>query len=603
MIKPFNKPLWIMMLALTVSAGPTRSAPPTEPMAGSTTENAQSSSHDGSHVYENGFCTLCDKYQPATQNGEGIYEIANAGQLFWFAALVNGDNTHAEFDSPDRTVSAVLTADINIPEGMTWTPIGGDSTPYEGTFDGAGHTIDNMKTVVNVDKGNRGLVCYLFSGIIKNLKLGEGCAVTGFYTGGICSNNYGTIQNCTYAGTINSQNSAGGICGINYGTVENCYTTGTVNSQNSAGGICGSNSGTITNCYWLEGTCPTGIGHGNGEATSKTKEQFASGEVTYLLQNGQTTQTWGQTLGTDNLPVLTTDEARKVYAYSIYNGSDAAETGYANSGNAISLEGNAVAVVETAGFTAADGNDNVIVKNSDDTYTCNKFVLTDGADFYSPVTFTAGEATYSRTLPATSTWGTVVLPFESTTTDATLYEATEIVADGSEEGLLGVTATDNNALKANTPALLKANTPGNTVSFSATGATVEATTANSPIEKAIGESGYSLTGTMKAISPLTQDCYFISADKFWSVGSQTTVGMKAFRACISAPAASGVRPSSMRIVVGGLTGIDHVGTPEDEPVDVYTTDGRQLRHGVNPGSALNGLPHGIYIVGGKKVSK
>lgn len=603
MIKPFNKPLWIMMLALTVSTGPTRSAPPTEPMAGSTTENAQSSSHDGSHVYENGFCTLCDKYQPATQNGEGIYEIANAGQLFWFAALVNGDNTHAEFDSPDRTVSAVLTADINIPEGMTWTPIGGDSTPYEGTFDGAGHTIDNMKTVVNVDKGNRGLVCYLFSGIIKNLKLGEGCAVTGFYTGGICSNNYGTIQNCTYAGTIDSQNSAGGICGNNYGTVENCYTTGTVNSQNSAGGICGNNSGTITNCYWLEGTCPTGIGHGNGEATSKTKEQFASGEVTYLLQNGQTTQTWGQTLGTDNLPVLTTDEARKVYAYSIYNGSDAAETGYANSGNAISLEGNAVAVVETAGFTAADGNDNVIVKNSNDTYTCNKFVLTDGADFYSPVTFTAGEATYSRTLPATSIWGTVVLPFESTTTDATLYEATEIVADGSEEGLLGVTATDNNALKANTPALLKANTPGTTVSFSATGATVEATTANSPIEKVIGESGYSLTGTMKAISPLTQDCYFISADKFWSVGSQTTVGMKAFRACISAPAASGVRPSSMRIVVGGLTGIDHVGTPEDEPVDVYTTDGRQLRRGVNPGSALNGLPHGIYIVGGKKVSK
>lgn len=603
MIKPFNKPLWIMMLALTVSAGPTRSATPTEPMAGSTTENAQSSSHDGSHVYENGFCTLCDKYQPATQKGEGIYEIANAGQLFWFAALVNGDNTHAEFDSPDRTVSAVLTADINIPEGMTWTPIGGDSTPYEGTFDGAGHTIDNMKTVVNVDKGSRGLVCYLFSGIIKNLKLGEGCAVTGFYTGGICSNNYGTIQNCTYAGTIDSQNSAGGICGINSGTVENCYTTGTVNSQNSAGGICGSNYGTITNCYWLEGTCPTGIGHGNGEATSKTKEQFASGEVTYLLQNGQTTQTWGQTLGTDNLPVLTTDEARKVYAYSIYNGSDAAETGYANSGNAISLEGNAVAVVETAGFTAADGNDNVIVKNSDDTYTCNKFVLTDGADFYSPVTFTAGEATYSRTLPATSTWGTVVLPFESTTTDATLYEATEIVADGSEESLLGVSETDNNALKTNTPALLKANTPGTTVSFSATSATVEATTANSPIEKAIGESGYSLTGTMKAISPLTQDCYFISADKFWSVGSQKTVGMKAFRACISAPAASGVRPSSMRIVVGGLTGIDHVGTPEDEPVDVYTTDGRQLRRGINPGSALNGLPHGIYIVGGKKVSK
>ena len=655
-----------MMLALTISAGQTRSANPTEPMVGSTTENAKSNSHDGSHEYdENGFCTLCDKYQPATQNGEGIYEIANAGQLFWFAALVNGDNTHAEIDSPDRTASAVLTADINIPEGMTWTSIGNEITSYKGTFDGAGHTIDNMVT----DDNTNGLVYYLFYGIIKNLKLGENCAVTGFYAGGICTQNSGTIQNCTYAGTVHGNNSAGGICGNNNtGTIENCYTTGTVTSETYAGGICGTNdigtiencyttgtvtgekyaggicgknftNGTvencystctvtgssadgiesstggicginndgtniaITNCYWLEGTCSTGIGNGNGEATSKTTEQFASGEVAYLLQNGQTTQAWGQTLGTDSHPVLTTDEASKVYAYSIYNGSDAAETGYANNGASIGLEGNAVAVVETAGFTAADGNDNVIVKNSDDIYTCNKFVLTDGADFYSPVTFTATEATYSRTLPETSTWGTIVLPFEATTTDATLYEATEIVADGGEESLLGVTATDNNTLKANTPALLKATDPGTTVSFSATDATVEATTTTSPIEKAIGESGYSLTGTMKAISALTQGSYFIGADKFWSVGSQTPVGMKAFRACISAPAASGVMPSSMRIVVGGLTGIDHVGTPADTPVDVYTTDGRQLRRGISLSNALNGLPHGIYIVGGKKVSK
>lgn len=666
---------------------------------------------------EDGKCA-CGAARPAL-DGEGRYQLADAFQLRWFAALVNG--TLTDGTTQNAAASAVLTKSIDL-TGENWTPIGTSSKPYTGTFDGQNNTISGMKIESTAEY--QGFVSYLGeNGKIQDLTLDVNCSVTGGkYTGGLCGwNNAGTITACTNSGAVNGSGDLGGICGHNLGTVNNCTNTGAVdngnketvggicgysktaltgctnsgavtgktyvggivgytddgaieNCQNSGsvtgngddvGGICGFSNQSITNCantgaitggnvvggvcglmvsfrvtisncyntgtvtgsgsnvgavYGKNGRGQSGDGQGSitncyyqseettstqEGATPKTAEQFKSGEVACLLQGSQTTQAWGQTLGTDNYPVLTTDGARKVYAYSIYNGSDEAQTGYTNNGAVINLEGNAVAVVKPAGFVPK-GEDvtNFIMMNEDgNTYTCASLVLTDGADFYSPVTFTAGEATYSRTLPATSTWGTVVLPFEATTTDATLYEATEIVADGSEESLLGVTATDNNILKANTPALLKANTPGTTVSFSATGATVEATTANSPIEKAIGKSGYSLTGTMKAISPLTPGCYFISADKFWSVGSQTTVGMKAFRACISAPAASGVRPSSMRIVVGGLTGIDHVGTQEDEPVDVYTTDGRQLRRGVNPGSALNGLPHGTYIVGGKKVSK
>ena len=35
------------------------------------------------HIYNNnGFCVLCDKYQPAVLNDNGFYEIRNAGQLF-----------------------------------------------------------------------------------------------------------------------------------------------------------------------------------------------------------------------------------------------------------------------------------------------------------------------------------------------------------------------------------------------------------------------------------------------------------------------------------------------------------------------------------------
>lgn len=51
-----------------------------------------------------GFCTVemvngtttttCGEYQPAETGNGGHYQITNAGQLYWFAAMVNGDTTH-----------------------------------------------------------------------------------------------------------------------------------------------------------------------------------------------------------------------------------------------------------------------------------------------------------------------------------------------------------------------------------------------------------------------------------------------------------------------------------------------------------------------------
>lgn len=49
--------------------------------------------------------------------------------------------------------------------------------------------------------------------------------------------------------------------------------------------------------------------------------------------------------------------------------------------------------------------------------------------------------------------------------------------------------------------------------------------------------------------------------------------------------------------------VQHVTQTEDAIVDVYNLQGMLLRHGVNRTDATNGLPRGIYIVGGKKVVK
>ena len=609
-----------------------------------------------SHVHQydaDGICTVCDGYQLAGLNGD-VYEISNAGQLFWFAGLVNGDHTHAEFDSQNVAASAVLLNNITIPADMAWTPIGNASTIYTGTFDGQGYTISGMKIESTADY--QGFVGYLGAGTIKNLILGEGCSVTGGKnTGGICGwNNEGTISGCTNKGAVTGGGDSGGICGHNLGPVENCENTGTITSStNTLGGICGysktaitscTNSGTIdggsyhyvggicgytdagavtgcansgavtggsyiggvcgfsdkaitnswncgsvtgstdvggicgrnheengviadnynrgtvrgntnvgsicgnnlntaqeavNNCYWLENTASTGIGSGIvTDVEAKTADQFMSGEVCWLLQNGQDAQAWGQLLGRDDFPVLTTDEAMRVYAAKLYKGSaDKVIELYANTPNFSSPEeANALLVIEDA--ATAPAGTNVVVK-SGDAYTCANLVLTDGTDFYTPVAFTAAQATYSRPLAEGTQWGTVALPFDATSvTGAELFRVAS-----QDDGALYVDETGGMA--DGEPLVFRANAEVAKVVFNGTDVAVRATT-----DAATGSTV--LKGTSQTVSQLDAGSYFIYGDKFYRVASGSQVGMKPFRAYIPAAAGASTRSagaaSQLRIV-------------------------------------------------------
>ena len=129
------------------------------------------------------------------------------------------------------------------------------------------------------------------------------------YVGGVCGDNNisGTISNCYNTGSVTGSDFVGGVCGLNYGIMTNCYNTGSVEGYSNVGGVCGNSWGNVTNCYYLNTCGAAGVG------TSKTADEFASGEVAWLLQNGQTEQVWGQAIGTDDYPVL---GGEKVYQYS-----------------------------------------------------------------------------------------------------------------------------------------------------------------------------------------------------------------------------------------------------------------------------------------------
>ncbi|MGN1130453.1 MAG: fibronectin type III domain-containing protein, partial [Ruminococcus sp.] len=244
--------------------------------------------HIADHVYnDNGFCIYCDQYQPATLNN-GVYEIKNAGQLFWFASLVNNDHTHAEFDSQDKNAKGVLKRNIDL-ENREWSPI----KDFKGSFDGKGFTVSNFK--INNTSDNSGLFGNS-SGTIQNFTLkgdivlsangdkvggvvgsADGGSISNVisyvnisntdgelkHTGGVAGyidNAEVTVDKCMYFGTINIMNSHdcfGGIVGYSNGgaRISNCANHGTVSCSKQdayVGGILGyvnNSNPTVKDCY------------------------------------------------------------------------------------------------------------------------------------------------------------------------------------------------------------------------------------------------------------------------------------------------------------------------------------------------------------------
>ena len=321
---------------------------------------------------EDGFCTEpgCSYYQPAVEVN-GVYQIYNNGQLLWFAAFVNNDAAHAQYETSDPSADAMLMNDLalnhTIDGAATWVPIGNRDISYCGTFDGNGKTISNL--VIN-GESYLGFVGRLGDGgVIQNLTLDATCSVKSSsymnnYLGGICGRQSGgTIQNCANYAEVSGRNYVGGICGGQEGnstikfcynasvdiygtngatggicgfqdgnsTIEFCYNSGKVDSYGDKGAISGwfKAGCTIRNCYWLQGSCSTGYADKGGTAEKveqKTAEEFASGAVAWLL-NGSTSEgdlTWYQNLGNgqtvDAFPVLDSSHGT-VYHRSWHCGS------------------------------------------------------------------------------------------------------------------------------------------------------------------------------------------------------------------------------------------------------------------------------------------
>ena len=138
--------------------------------------------------------------------------------------------------------------------GAGWVPIGNDTHPFEGSFDGNGHTITGL-VINDTDLDYAGLLGYVYNGEIMNLGVINANITGGYFVGGVVGNlQGGSVENCFVAGNGNiygSGDNVGGVVGNNTGTIENCYNMISVSgSGDDVGGVVGANShGTVMNCY------------------------------------------------------------------------------------------------------------------------------------------------------------------------------------------------------------------------------------------------------------------------------------------------------------------------------------------------------------------
>ncbi|XID90498.1 invasin domain 3-containing protein [Paenibacillaceae bacterium WGS1546] len=142
--------------------------------------------------------------------------------------------------------------DLDFRKVVRMIPLGNDSTPFYGTFDGNGFTIYNPTN--DGSYYTQGIFGTTQDAIIKNVKVRDLAHFGVVDAGGIVGKGYNThIMNCSVEGGIIGGNlTAGGLIGkLIGGSVTNSYVNNvTVSTLYSAGGLVGDLSGTITHSFF-----------------------------------------------------------------------------------------------------------------------------------------------------------------------------------------------------------------------------------------------------------------------------------------------------------------------------------------------------------------
>lgn len=183
-------------------------------------------------------CMVLGSFPPAFAEGDTI-AIDSKDAFVAFARTCT-------LDSASQGKAAELMCDIDF-SGDEFIPV----PTFGGTFNGNGYTLSGIS--ISGRGSYKGVFRYVRSGAkISNLNVKGSITPNGSkdFVGGIVGENSGTLENCSFEGTVKGQNVVGGIAGSNAssGSIISCNAFGSIVGENSTGGIAGKNSGFIQSC-------------------------------------------------------------------------------------------------------------------------------------------------------------------------------------------------------------------------------------------------------------------------------------------------------------------------------------------------------------------
>lgn len=167
------------------------------------------------------------------------FHISTADDLLQLA-----QNCRLDSWSQNRTV--VLDADIDL------TGVDFEGIPsFGGDLEGQNHIISGLS--LTGSGSVQGLFRYIQQGaVVRDLHVSGTVSPAGTRAtvGGIAGQNAGTIENCSFDGTVTGTTQIGGIAGINTvtGILTGCSVSGSVYGSHFIGGAAGQNDGVISAC-------------------------------------------------------------------------------------------------------------------------------------------------------------------------------------------------------------------------------------------------------------------------------------------------------------------------------------------------------------------
>jgi hypothetical protein len=264
------------------------------------------------------------------------FALAGLGIWDWYDLDSIRDNLGANYflmnDLNSATPGYEELASAGANDGKGWQPIGTQSHPFTGTFDGLGHQISDLiisradesgvglffglyyggiikdigvvNAIVTGDEGVGGLLA-LNAGTMRNCYSSANVTGEGWYVGGLAGLNTGAVSNSFSVGRVSGNGpGVGGLVGGNDGTIDNSYSTVAVTGNSSVGGLIGANGGAVSNCY-----C-TGNVTGDSSVGGLVADNGLTGSVSNsfwdIETSGQATSDGGTGLNTTQMQNIAT---------------------------------------------------------------------------------------------------------------------------------------------------------------------------------------------------------------------------------------------------------------------------------------------------------